>query len=291
MKGRKTRLTDYVELLKPGLCFFIGLSAVLGQVTADQKISGASAGLGGLVFILACGSAVLNNIQDREYDSNFIRTACRSLPRKKLPISHAVCLSILLIVFGLTGLAFFYNFLAFFFGSLAVFSYNGLYTPLKKYSLSAIIPGSLTGMLPPLIGWVGAGNGWMFKEILLIMGIFGLWQIPHFFIILLKTQHNIQGASDKKRYPCFTNQFSPPEIRLQVLIWTSLYSLAIILFLMTGPFNSPALSVFTGINAVAVFAVLTVILFQKQKTIHAFAAINLSMFLFMAAGIGDKCVL
>lgn len=293
MNGKKIRLSDYIELLKPNLCVYISLSAVFGQVMAAQKISLDSFYLGGVVFILACGSAVLNNIQDREYDLNFPRTLHRSLPQKKLPLYHAVCVSVLMVAAGLTGLILFYGVSTFLIGCLAVFCYNGLYTPLKKHSLLAIIPGSLTGMLPPLIGWTCMGKNWMNTEILLIMGIFGLWQIPHFFIVLLKMKKKFSRPENQNRFPCFTRVFSTPEIKLQVLIWTSLYSLAMILFLMAGPISNRILSVFTGVNSVMILLVLMVVMFWKQKTnaVFAFVAINLSMLFFMAAGIGDKCLL
>ncbi|MBU1196689.1 MAG: UbiA family prenyltransferase [Proteobacteria bacterium] len=293
MNGKSFCLSDYIELLKPNLCAFISLSAVFGQVMADQKIGPDSFGLGVIVFILACGSAVLNNIQDQDYDRHFLRTCNRSLPRKKLPLYHAVCLCVLMTGAGLSGLAFFYGPSAFFFGCLAVVCYNGLYTPLKKYSLLAIIPGSLTGMLPPLIGWASMGKSWMAKEILLIMGIFGLWQIPHFFIVLLKRRKHLNSAQNKKSFPCFTQVFSNTQIKLQVLIWTSLYSLAILLFLLSGPISNTLLSVATGLNSMGILSVLAIMMFRQKKTnaVSAFVAINLSMLFFMAAGIGDKVFL
>lgn len=293
MYGKSFYLSDYIELLKSNLCAYIGLSAVFGQVMADQKIGPDSFVLGFFVFILACGSAVLNNIQDQDYDRHFSRTCNRPLPRKKLPLYHAVCLCVLMIATGLTGLVFFYGFSAFVFGCLAVVCYNGLYTPLKKYSLLAIIPGSLTGMLPPLIGWASMGKSWMAKDILLIMGIFGLWQIPHFFIVLLNRRKSQNRAENKQSFPCFTRVFSNTQIKLQILIWTSLYSLAIFLFLLSGPISNTLLSVVTGLNSIGILSVLTIIMFRQKITnaVFAFVAINLSMLFFMAAGIGDKVFL
>lgn len=81
-----------------------------------------------------------------------------------------------------------------FYGLCAVIAYNGLYTPLKKKTLLAIIPGCLSGMLPALIGWSVTGQSvWNF-DILMLMGILGLWQIPHTFIILLKTPGRQTGT-------------------------------------------------------------------------------------------------
>ncbi len=289
----KIIIADYFELFKFNLCAYISLSAIFGHVMAQQSFSAESFYVGFFVLILASGSAILNNIQDREYDLFFFRTRNRALPQKKVPIFHAFCLCFFMMGAGLSGLAIIQGLWPFALGGLAVIFYNGLYTPIKKNSLLAIVPGSVTGMLPPLIGWSCVGKSLMVKEILLIMGIFGLWQVAHFFIILLKAKKDIASIDGNKIFPCFTKLFSKNEIKLQVLIWTSLYSLAIILFLITGPITNTVLSFFIGINAIMILLILIAVMIQQKKnnSIYAFMSINLSMLFFMAAGIGDKCIL
>ncbi|MBT6338348.1 MAG: UbiA family prenyltransferase [Desulfobacula sp.] len=291
--GFSYALKYYLSMFKLQLCIYISLSAILGHVMAGQRFSSASLLLGFFVMVLAFGSAVLNNVQDRAYDRFFQRTCYRSLPKKRVPVFHAKVIAVIMIGFGLSGLMFAKGFYPFVWGAVAVLCYNGLYTPLKKISLLAIIPGSLSGMLPPLIGWTAAGKSTLDFHILILMSIFGLWQIPHFFIILLKTRQTQTGTASLKRFPCFTSFFPQDEIKLQILIWTSLYSLAILLFLMNGSIKNPVLSSISGLNAVGViFFISTIMLNQQAKTISiAFAAINLSMLLFMGAGICDKCFL
>jgi len=56
---------------------------------------------------------------------------------------------------------------------------------LKKKTAYAIIPGSLIGALPPIAGWTAA-NGYVFDfDILFISFYFFVWQIPHFWLLLL----------------------------------------------------------------------------------------------------------
>jgi len=289
-------IKDYLEMAKIHLCLYIGLSAVFGHVTACRNFSAESFFLGGLVFILACGSAVLNNVQDRNYDAFFPRTCRRPLPEKRVPVLNAVILALLMIGFGLSGLLLVYDFSAFFWGTVAVTCYNGVYTPLKKISLLAIFPGSLSGMLPPLIGWTGAGNSLFDTDILVILSIFGIWQIPHFFISLLKTRQALPGTSGSvtsafRRFPSFTQLFSQNEIRLQILIWTSLYSLGVLLFAMKGVIKSPGLSVVCGLNAGIITILVSILVFKtgKRNIPQAFLSINLSMLFFIGAGICDMC--
>lgn len=279
-------LKHYLELLKFHLCLYIGLSAVFGHVMAGRKISIESFLTGVFVFLLASGSAVLNNIQDREFDSFFQRTRNRPLPRKKVPLRHAAGMAVLLIPAGLSGILFSGGLFPALAGAAALISYNGLYTPLKKQSLTAILPGSLCGMLPPLMGWTVAGGSPLAPEIILIMLVFGLWQIPHFFIILMK---NGNTAPEGKFFPCFSKVFSETEIRLQILIWTSLYSLSILLFAMNGVFNSAVLFSVSCINALLIIILVSAAMYKKDPLTTAFAAINLSMLFFMGAGICSAC--
>ena len=293
LKGSCYLVKDYLSLFKIQLCLYIGLSAILGHVMAARSFSFDSLFLGFFVLILACGSAVLNNVQDREYDGFFKRTCHRSLPQQKVPVLHAKIICLAMIVCGLSGLLFVRGFVPFFWGGMAVLFYNGIYTPLKKRSLLAIVFGSISGTLPPLIGWAATGKSILYPDILILMGVFGLWQISHFFIILLKTMQHQSKTDYPNRFPCFTNIFSQNEIKLQIMIWTSFFSLAILLFLMNGSIENYLLSIFSGLNAIIIIFLVSTILFKskKQNISFPFAAINLSMLFFIGAGICDKCLL
>jgi len=284
-------LKDYLEILKVHLCFYVGLSGMFGHVMAQQTFSFKSLFPGFFVMVLACGAAVLNNIQDREYDSFFHRTCNRSLPQKRVPVIHAKIIAMLMIGCGFSGLLFTCGVISFFWGVMAVICYNVFYTPLKKQTLLAIVPGIISGMLPPLIGWTAAEKAMSAPDIFMIMIVFGLWQIPHFFILLLKTKEYQFVKHGLDRFPCFTTLFSKNEMKLQVLIWTSLYSLAILSFLMNGPIKSHLLSIVSSLNAVGITVLISSIIFKHshQNVSIAFAAINISILFFMGAGIWDKC--
>ena len=155
----------------------------------------------------------------------------------------------------------------------------------------AIVPGSLVGMLAPLIGWSATGESITDPNLLILLSVFGLWQIPHFFIVVLKTRGCKAGNYKSNRFPCFTKIFSKNEIILQALIWTNLYTLAILLFLINGAIQNQILSIICGLNAIGITLFIPAIMYTKQNHSFAFSAINLSMLFFMGAGIWDKCVL
>ncbi|MCF6247585.1 MAG: UbiA family prenyltransferase [Desulfobacula sp.] len=279
----------YLELFKLHLCLYIGFSAVFGFVAAQGTLSLNALAVGGLIFVLACGSAVLNNIQDKEFDRYFKRTHNRSLPAGKVPVAHALIISCVMIASGLTGLWAAAGFFSFFLGVFTVLCYNALYTPMKKKTLLAILPGALCGMLAPMIGWTAAKGSFTDPAILVIMTVFGLWQVPHFFIIVLKTRDRMVHQINTHRFPSFLKVFSTREIKLQILIWTSLYTLAMLLFLQHGAIGHDALFKTLFLNAVTSWVLIVWVVFKKKSPITtAFAGINLSMLVFMGAGICDK---
>jgi len=283
------------ELTKIHLSLYIALSAVFGHVLAQNCFTMDSLGLGFFVLILSVGSGVLNNIQDREFDTWFARTRNRCLVKKTIPLSMAGFMAIVFISTGLGGLFFCFPGIApAGLGVLAVICYNGLYTPLKKRSLAAIVPGTLCGMLPPAIGWVSVPKGVAVSDatgLFIVMAVFGLWQIPHFFIILIK-----QAPLDSKPfpYPCFTRIFSRKEIKCQVLIWTCLYSLGIFLFLINGWIFSFALSLCLSVVGFGLPILMVLVLGWKRSIPYLgldFLSINLSMLLFVGIGILDRIMM
>jgi len=283
-------LKAYLQLFKLHLCLYISLSGIAGYVTATGRFSGAALILGGALLLLAMGSAVMNNIQDREYDKHFSRTCLRSLPCQKVTLSHARVLSALLMGSGLAGLAVTASWTGVCSGLAAVALYNGLYTPLKKKTLLAIVPGTVSGMMPVLIGWAAAGRPPFDPVPALLMAILGFWQVPHFFIILLKNGNEPSCRHLTGTYPCFIKRFSQKRIRIQILIWTGLYSLAVFCFLLAGHMDHGTLAMVLAMNALAVLIPVTALVItpHRCKLSFVFAAVNLSMLVFLTTGICDK---
>ena len=288
------------ELTKIHLSLYIALSAVFGHVLARNRFTMDSLILGVFVLILSAGSGILNNIQDREFDTWFPRTRNRCLVKQRIPLSMAGLMAMAFIFTGLGGLFFIFPGTApAGLGVLAVICYNGLYTPLKKRSLAAIVPGTLCGMLPPAMGWVSVPRGMAVSDatgLFIVMAVFGLWQIPHFFIILLK-QDPVNGKD--LPYPCFISLFSRKEIKCQILIWTCLYSLGIFLFLLKNWIFSFGLSLSLCMVGFGL-PVLMALIFGWKRNIFSlsfsylnlgFVAINLSILSFVGIGILDRILM
>jgi protoheme IX farnesyltransferase len=83
---------------------------------------------------------------------------------------------------GLAMLAGAANMLAAALALVTLFSYNIVYTPMKRHSRLATLVGAIPGALPPMIGWAAA-HGSLTRGAWALFAIVFVWQIPHFMAI------------------------------------------------------------------------------------------------------------
>ncbi len=182
---------------------------------------------GAAVFILACGLSALNQYQERKTDSMMKRTLLRPLPQGTIKPGIALLVSVILIIIGLLIL-FYISIVTFLAGIIAMLIYNGLYTLLKPVSYLAIIPGAIVGVIPPIIGWTAPGGSFSDPTILFLSFLIFMWQIPHFWILLVRYYSDYRAAG----YPTILNSISESQLKRIVFIWVSLSSL----FALSYPF-------------------------------------------------------
>lgn len=143
------------------------------------------------------------------------RTKNRPIPSGDVSSLSVLLISLSFLILGSSILLWKSNLLALGIGLLTFFWYNAVYTPLKKVFSMAIIPGSLVGALPPIAGWVAAG-GYVFDPKILLIGAFlFVWQIPHFWILLLMYGKDY----DKGGFPTLTNVFSTRQLKQITFCW------------------------------------------------------------------------
>ncbi|MDJ0522581.1 MAG: protoheme IX farnesyltransferase [Planctomycetota bacterium] len=137
------------------------------------------------VFMLACGSAALNQVQEWRTDAKMPRTQDRPIPAGRISARGAAMISVLFMAVGFNLLAQVENhtLTVLALGAFAVVYYNGIYWALKRITAFAVVPGALIGAVPPVIGWCAAGGWWWDPAILEIGGFFFIWQIPHFWLL------------------------------------------------------------------------------------------------------------
>ncbi len=167
------------------------------------------------IFFLACGSAALNHLQEKNLDLLMDRTKTRPLPSGKTGNIYYYSVILFFTVLGVLLLMLKTNIPTLSIGLITSFWYNAVYTPLKKKSALAVIPGSLVGALPPLAGWTAAGGDISDFRILYICFYFFLWQIPHFWLLLLVYSDDYK----KGGFPVLTDIMSIKSLKIMTFLW------------------------------------------------------------------------
>lgn len=216
------------ELTKFRITSFVTITAIFGYICFSVELSyhliNAVAGL----LLLACGSAALNQVQEYRTDALMKRTKNRPIPSGRIGIKSAVMIAFSLVLLGSVILSL-NGILPLILGLVNLVWYNLIYTPLKKVSQLAIIPGALVGAIPPSIGWTSAGGSLTDPQILIIAFFFFIWQIPHFWLLLISFGQEYEQAG----LPSLTSTFNAKQLTRITFIWivaTIVSSLLIPLF-------------------------------------------------------------
>ncbi|MCE1229744.1 MAG: protoheme IX farnesyltransferase [Firmicutes bacterium] len=165
---------------------------------------------------LAMASSALNEIQERHLDARMERTRHRPLPSGAVKPLTALAVVGALTLLGLGLLWRLHGLVPAALGLLAMGWYNGLYTPLKRVSAFAVVPGSLIGALPPAIGWTAAGGALGDPALLALCFVFFVWQVPHFWLLALLHAESYAQAD----FPTLTKFFTPEQILRLTFTWT-----------------------------------------------------------------------
>jgi protoheme IX farnesyltransferase len=247
-------LAVVAELTKFKLSLAVAFSSVTGYFLFRNDFDTPLLLVATGVFLLSSGAAALNQYTERKTDSLMERTGKRPLPSQRITEKRAILISVLLINSGsiillLNGL------LPFFLGILNVLLYNLLYTRLKRKTILAIIPGALVGAIPPMIGFVSAGGKLGHPYIMAFSGFMFLWQLPHFWLLIIKYGKEYNAAG----FATISDLLTEREIRMLVFLWV-LFSTSLLLLFFSIT-DSPASAI---ILPATLLNVLFIILFYRQ---------------------------
>ena len=228
----KENIRIFFELAKVRISLPVALSALTGYTLFTRMFDAQAVWLALGVFFMAGSSGVINHWQERDVDSQMPRTKNRPLPTGKISAQNAFILAMVLAFFGSLVLLLTNPLPALSFSWLTLFCYNVVYTPLKKITAFAVIPGSMVGALPPVIGWTGAGGSITSEIILLVAAFFFIGQIPHFWLLLLMFGKEYKMAN----LPSLNQIFNEGQIKRVTYTWilTTLASAFLVIFLVMG---------------------------------------------------------
>jgi len=186
------------------------------------------------VLLLSAGASALNQYQERRADGLMKRTRSRPIPSKKLTPKQVLVIALILCALGVLILWWGTNLLTAGLGVLNLFWYNAVYTPLKRVTSYVVMVGALTGAIPPLMGWTAAGGPLFGIEIWLVALFMFLWQIPHFYLLLMKFGKEYEMAG----FPSITTRYSERHVRIVTFIWIAGASASTLLFPVFGVLTS-----------------------------------------------------
>ena len=180
-----TKGKDLLALSKPRITALVVFTTASGLWMAPGHVSRTLAWLTmlGTVLVVAAANA-LNMYLERDSDRFMPRTRTRPLPAGRMEPAAALWFGVVLSAISLPILTFGVNPVCGLLAALALVSYVLLYTPMKRWTATALLVGSVPGAIPPLIGWSAATGGVELPGVLLF-GVMFLWQVPHFLAITL----------------------------------------------------------------------------------------------------------
>lgn len=211
----RNRLRDYLQLSKLTIMLPVSLTGFTGYFIYSSHLSINLLLITLGLLLLAIAASALNQVQEAGVDSMMNRTHDRPVPAGRIEIKHAIYYSLCCLIAGIFLLYSFGNLQAALIGLFTVLWYNGVYTTSKRITAFAVVPGALTGALPPLIGWVAAGGGIMDKPIIFLEFLFFTGQIPHFWLLILKYGEEYNKAG----IPTLTDIFSSEQINRLTFTW------------------------------------------------------------------------
>ncbi len=244
-------LSDLAQLTKVRISAAASFTAAAGYIAFARTfhVELLVACLG--TVLMAMGSSTLNEFQERELDARMPRTRNRPLPRGSFTPGAALALGLSLGFLGFGVLLLAHGWAPALLGALAMAWYNGLYTPLKRRTPFAVVPGSLIGAIPPALGWTAAGGQLLDPGNLALCFIFFIWQVPHFWLLMGLHEEGYAQAG----FPTLHGRFRPDQVARLIFTWMAFTALATPLL--------PAFRTLSGLPAMALLGAVSLWLLAK----------------------------
>jgi len=191
-------LKRYISITKPGIIVGNLISVAAGFFLAAKTEPASfvllAVTLLGVGLVIASG-CVVNNIFDRDIDQKMARTQQRDLVKGTINIDVAFVYALALLFSGTVLLYQLANPLAAVVVLLGYVFYVFFYTMwYKRTSVYGTLVGSLSGAVPPLVGYLAVTN-YISLEAMLLFTMFCLWQMPHSYAIAMFRMKDYRDAN------------------------------------------------------------------------------------------------
>nr|WP_314580017.1 heme o synthase [uncultured Pseudomonas sp.] len=190
-------LKHFIQITKPGIIFGNVLSVAGGFFLASKGHVDFGLFLIAMIgtSLVVASGCVFNNCIDRDIDLKMERTKNRVLVQGLVSLKLALAYATVLGVVGVGLLYYKANPLAALFAVIGFVIYVGFYSLyLKRKSVHGTLVGSLSGAMPPVIGYVAVSNSFDLAALTLLV-MFSLWQMPHSYAIAIFRFNDYLAAS------------------------------------------------------------------------------------------------
>ncbi len=208
-------IKDFFIITKFVLSFAVSLSALFAYIMAKGEVGFDMLLATFSVLLVAMGVSTLNQVQEYKSDAEMTRTKNRPIAAGRMTPGTGIIIAAVLIVLsivliydllGLTGVNLFL---------FAFVWYNAMYTPLKKRSALAVVPGAILGVIPPAVGWLVAGHSLMELEFIALALYFFIWQVPHFWLLVMLFYGDYKDGG----YPTAMRLFGQASLQRLTFVW------------------------------------------------------------------------
>jgi heme o synthase len=275
-----------IKLTKPIITLSVSFSALTAYIMHEGgfTIGWFYTYLG--VLLTAAGSSAINQIQEAQPDQLMERTKNRPIPSGEISRDNASLWAGALVISGVLILWIFTIPLASALSMITILWYNGIYTPLKRISPWAILPGAIVGSIPPMIGWVAAGGSIIHPHIIFLSFFFFIGQVPHFWLILLRHSDDYE----KGGFPSINSTFSKLQISRLTFTWTLATAITAIGLPLLGLIKSTTIATIIFILSFGL-VILFLNLIRNQGFVNkAFIFMNIYFLCMMLSIIADSII-
>lgn len=198
---KQSQKTMWAQVVKTGIIKSNLIPMVAGLMLALYTYQYSFIDYIGTIILAFIGTASIigasgsfNNIYDRDIDAVMARTKGRPTVTGTISIKKVAIVASLLLVIGL-ALLYLASPLAAFLGFLGVFFYVVPYTMwTKRRTIWNTEVGSISGAMPPLIGWAAVAPDIWHPACWALFLIMVIWQMPHFYAIAIRKHDDYAAA-------------------------------------------------------------------------------------------------
>ena len=195
-KAPSNIVVSTILLSKPGIIVSVAFTGFAGMVVAASALPSLNSIVITMIALLlsAAGSAILNNVLDKQIDVLMDRLSKRAQALEVVGEKTAIFIASLFIIISLFLSLYYLNYIATLLIIAAILSYTLFYTLyLKRSSPYGTILGGLPGALPVLIGYAAIKPNIGLDGYILFTFMM-LWQPPHFWALAQKYKLDYKKA-------------------------------------------------------------------------------------------------